>query len=118
MIKISAEEINRSLYKAASVMRKQQEEINRLNEILQSKSRFEHAEKIASTAVERGFLNTDDAKDYASSLASSEKDLEIVEDFVSRTAMGVPLSAGIKKVAQDNGGTDILTTFLLTNDIP
>jgi len=118
MIKVSAENINMSLIKAASLLRDQQREINRLNEVLSSKTRFEHAEKIASTAVQKGFLDTDEAKDYASSLASSEKDLDIVEDFVSRTAMGVPLSAGIKKVASENGNTDVLTTFLLTNETP
>ena len=42
----------------------------------------------------------------------SEKDLEIVEDFVTRTAVGTPLSSGIKKVAHDNGEIDVLTSFL------
>jgi len=118
MIKVSSADINRSMQKAASIIRKQQTEINRLTEILTSKNRYDYAEKIASTAVEKGLMAIEQAKDYADSLANSEKDLQIVEDFVSRTSTGVPLSTGIQKIANDNGESDVLTSFLLTNDIP
>tara|TARA_R100000149_G_C5801154_1_gene88370 strand:- start:299 stop:655 length:357 start_codon:yes stop_codon:yes gene_type:complete len=118
MIKLSFESIDRTMIKAASIIRAQNAEINRLKEIIDSRSRFDHAEKIASVAVERGLMGLDEAKDYASDLAQSEKDLGIVEDFVTRTAAGTPLSSGIKKVANDNGEIDILTSFLLTNDLP
>lgn len=118
MNKLSFENIDRTMVKAASIIRSQNQEIKRLNEIIASRSRFDHAEKIASVAVERGFMDIEEAKDYASDLARSEKDLGIVEDFVSRTAAGTPLSSGIKKIAHDSGEVDVLTTFLLTNDLP
>ena len=118
MDKLSFESIDRAMIKGASIIRAQNKEIQRLNEIIQSRTRIDHAEKIASVAVEKGLMGREEAKDYASDLARSEKDLGIVEDFVSRTAAGTPLSSGIKKVAHDNGGTDVLTTFLLTNDLP
>ena len=118
MNKLSFENIDRTMIKAASVIRSQNKEIQRLNDIIASRTRIDHAEKIASVAVERGLMDIEEAKDYASDLARSERDLGVVEDFVSRTAAGTPLSSGIKKVAHDNGEIDVLTSFLLTNDLP
>ena len=44
----------------------------------------------------------------------------VVEEFVARTTPGVPLVAGLAKTASVNhtGETDVLTSFLLSNDVP
>ena len=118
MTKLSSENIDRTMIKAASILRSQNQEIGRLQGIIASRSRVDHAEKIASVAVDRGFMDIEEAKDYVSDLVHSEKDLGVVEDFVSRTAAGSPLSSGLKKVASYNGENDVLTSFLLTNDLP
>lgn len=118
MSKISFDSIDRTMVKAASIIRAQNAEIERLQEALSARTRHDHAEKIASAAVERGWMDADDAREYAFELAKSEKDLDVVEDVVNRTAAGTPLSTGIKKIASDNGSVDVLTSFLLTNDLP
>lgn len=117
--KISSEEVNATLVKAASILRSQQQEINRLKQELASRERYDHAEKIASAAVDRGFMDPVDAKDYAISLAEGDKDLNLVEDFVSQTTAGIPLGTGLAKTASEYSGsdTDPLTQFLLSSDI-
>jgi hypothetical protein len=66
-------------------------------------------------------MDPDEAKDYAHSLTESDKDLSIVEEFVNRAAGGVPLGNSLQKVASvegsQDGEADILTSFLLTNEI-
>ena len=88
----------------------------------QPEIRAHHAEKIAHRAVERGIMDVDEADSYASDLAESSEDLDLVEDFVGRAAAGVPLGKTLEKTAADaNGGedgeSDVLTTFLLSSDI-
>ena len=119
--KIGSAEVNATLLKAASVLRDQQGEIERLKAELSVRDRRGHAEKIANSAVERGIMAEEEAKDYADSLIEGDKDLDIVEEFVSRTAAGIPLSSSLQKTASatgTDGEADVLTSFLLTNDIP
>ena len=120
-LQIGSAEVNATLIKAASIMRDQQSEIARLKEELAIRDRASHAEKIASQAVERGIMDPADAEEYAKTLASGEKDLEMVEEFVTRTTPGVPLVAGLAKTASaenSNGDVDVLTAFLLSTDVP
>lgn len=120
-IKIGSAEVNATLIKAAGIMRNQQAEIARLKEELAVRDRATHAEKIASAAVERGIMDPTEATEYAKTLAAGEKDLEMVEEFVARTTPGVPLVSGLAKTASashTNGDTDVLTSFLLSNDVP
>ncbi len=120
MLKIGSAEINATLIKAAGAMRSLQEENVRLREELNAHARRDHAEKIANSAVERGIMDPDEAQDYAVSLTEGEKDLNMVEEFVNRTAAGVPLGSSLQKTASE-GATgddgDVLTSFLLTNEI-
>ncbi len=120
MIKISSEEVNATLVKAASALRSQNEEISRLRHEIAVLNRHNYAEKIASAAVERGIMDPMDAGDYAKSLAEGDKDLSMVEDFVTQTTAGIPLGTGLAKTAAEysgSEGSDPLTTFLLSSDI-
>lgn len=119
MIKISSEEVNATLVKAAHALRNQNEEINRLRQEIAVLNRHNYAEKIASQAVERGIMDPTDASDYARSLALGDKDLSIVEDFVTQSTAGIPLGAGLAKTASEYGSpdSDPLTAFLLSSDI-
>ena len=120
IIKISSEEVNATLIKAAGILRSQQEKIQRLNSEISSLNRQKHAEKIASVAVERGIMDPTEAGDYATSLVTGEKDLEMVEDFVRQSTAAMPLGAGLAKTASEynsSGATDPLTSFLLSSDV-
>ena len=119
LLKVGSAEINSVMLKAASIMRSQQEEINRLREGIAAQERKDHAQKIASTVIDRGIMAREEAQEYAAELALGDKDLSMVEDLVSRTAGGVPLGASLKKTASANsdGDTDVLTSFLLSSDI-
>ena len=118
MEKTSSTEVNATLIKAASVLRSQQAEINHLRNELALRDRADRAEKIASQAVDRGIMDAEEGKEYAQNLAEGNKDLDMVEDFINRTAAGVPLSSSLKKTASANGSSesDVLTNFLLTSD--
>ena len=119
ILKLGSAEINATMLKAAGALRSQQIEIERLRTELASIGRNRYAEKIASTAVERGIMDPDEAKDYAQQLADGDKDLEIVEDFVKRASGGIPLVEGLQKEASAGSSeTDVLTSFLLSNDVP
>jgi len=120
--KISAAQVNHILIKSAAELRSLRDENIELRRRLADRERHEHAEKIASLAVDRGIMDPTDAADYASGLASGQEDLGMVEDFVSRAAAGVHLGKTLEKTASDNleggeGGTDVLTSFLLTSDL-
>ena len=121
LLKIGSAEVNATLIKAASTLRSLQADNDRLRADLAASARRDHAEKIAHNAVERGIMDPDEAKDYADSLTEGDKDLSVVEEFVSRTAAGVPLGASLQKVASAEGSADgdddVLTSFLLTNEI-
>ena len=120
LTKISSEEVNATLIKAAGILREQQEKILSLERDIASLNRHNHAEKIASQAVERGIMDPTDARDYALSLAEGSKDLSMVEDFVSQTTAGIPLGSGLAKIASEhssNSEIDPLTSFLLSSDI-
>ena len=120
-INLTTAEANEAFIKAASIIREQQEEILSLKAAGASSSRSAHAEKIASAAVERGIMDPEDAVEYAQSLFDGGKDLDMIEEFVSRTAAGIPLGGSLKKTASVSDFSedgDILTNFLLTNDIP
>ena len=62
--------------------------------------------------------DNEEAEEYAQSLAQGDKDLDMVEEFVNRTAAGVPLSSSLQKTASasDSSESDVLTNFLLTSD--
>jgi polyhydroxyalkanoate synthesis regulator phasin len=119
--KISEAQVNHIMIKAASALRAQQARIGELEQQVASYKRRDHAEKIASTAVNRGIMEEDEAGSYANDLANSSEDLNLVEDFVSRAAAGVPLGKTLEKTAAEHGGeggeSDVLTAFLLSSDI-
>jgi hypothetical protein len=120
LLKIGSAEVNATLIKAASALRTLQADNDQLRAQLAMSARRDHAEKIASSAVERGIMDPEEAKDYANSLTDGDKDLTVVEEFVTRTAAGVPLGASLQKEASAESGdmdSDILTSFLLTNEI-
>lgn len=121
--KISSADIDGFLVKAAATIRDQEATISKLRSDLAGKERHEHAEKIASAAVDRGIMDESEAKEYAESLATGDKDLSMVEEFVNRTAAGVPLGSALTKTASasldDHGEpVDVLTAFLTNNPYP
>lgn len=118
MEKVSSTEVNATLIKAASALRSQQAEIVHLRNEIARRDRESRAEKIASSAVDRGIMDAEEAEEYAQSLAQGDKDLDMVEEFVNRTAAGVPLSSSLQKTASalDSSESDVLTNFLLTSD--
>lgn len=120
--KIAAQDVDALLLKCASAMRAQSEHIRELESQLASRDRRSHAEKIASLAAERGIMGEDEAHEYADTLAGGDKDLAMIEDFVSRTAAGVPLADPLQKTASGYAGggdtaEDRFTNFLLTSPI-
>jgi hypothetical protein len=120
--KVSEAQVNHIMLKAASAMRAQSSRISELEGVIASYQRRDHAEKIASAAVHRGIMDEDEAPSYADDLANSDENLNLVEDFVSRAAAGVPLGKTLEKTAADHsrggdGEPDVLTTFLLSSDI-
>ena len=121
MLKIGAAEVNQTLMKAASVIRSLKAENDELKVRLAAGERDDHAEKIASIAVERGILAPDEAEEYAKGLSEGDKDLSMVEDLVKRTAAGAPLAESLQKVAsedgQGEGEPDVLTSFLLNSNL-
>ena len=118
MIKISSEEVNATLIKSANALLAQQEQIAHLTNEIAVLNRHNHAEKIASQAVERGIMDPTDAREYAQSLADGNKDLSMVEDFVTQSTAGIPLGSGLAKTASEYRGSDSdpLTQFLLSSD--
>jgi hypothetical protein len=119
--KISEAQVKHILIKSASALRNLRDENADLKRQLAERDRHDYAEKIASQAVDRGVIDPTEAADYAEKLASSAQDLKMVEEFVSHAAAGVPLGQTLEKTASDNydggdGGTDVLTSFLLTSD--
>tara|TARA_Y100000310_G_scaffold320680_1_gene377366 strand:+ start:1094 stop:1468 length:375 start_codon:yes stop_codon:yes gene_type:complete len=122
MQKIAAADLDHLLIKSAHVIRSQEAKIAELEQQLSDRDRQSHAEKIAGIAVDRGVMSEDNAEDYATELASSDRDLGLVEDFVSRSSgAGVPLGSELEKVAGEHnidGDTaeGRFNNFLLTSD--
>lgn len=118
MNKTASAEVNDTLIKAASALRAQQAELEYLRNQLAQRDREQRAEKIASQAVDRGIMEADEASEYAQSLAEGNENLDMVENFLSRTVAGVPLGSSLQKTASVSGasGDDVLTNFLLTSD--
>jgi len=119
--KISSAQVDDVMIKAASALRAQKARIEELEEIVSANARQRHAEKIASTAADRGIVAVEGGETYASELASGSEDLAMVEEFVGRAAAGVPLGRKLEKTAADHEGvsdeeSDVLTTFLLSSD--
>ena len=119
--KISSAQVNEYLAKAAHTIRTQKAEIERLEGVVATHDRRAHAEKVASLAVERGVLSEDSADEYAEHLATGGEDLKLVEEFVSRSARGLPLGKTQEKLASADdsrgAGEDVLTEFLLNSDL-
>lgn len=119
--KISAEQVDGLMIKAASALRGQKAEIENLKAEISRRDRRDHAEKIAHLATDRGIMDSDDASEYAEKLASGNENLSQIEDFISRTAAGITLGKTHEKVASetegDAFGQDVLTSFLLTSDL-
>ena len=120
--KLGSAEINGLMVKAASMLRDLQAENDGLRGQLATRERRDHAEKIASMAADRGIMDSQEATEYAETLASSDKDLDMVAEFVSRTAAGVPLGDVLQKTASsgETGDGDSaeanFNSFLLTSD--
>ena len=105
MKKIAASTLDHLLVKSAALHRTQQARIQELEGRLADSNRRDHAEKIASIAVERGVMEPTGAADYAAHLAGSDRDLSLVEDFVARsTGPGIGLGQVLDKTASDNSG--------------
>ena len=121
LLKIGSAEVNATLIKAAAALRDLSSENERHRVTIASTDRRDYAVKIASSAVNRGIMDPEEAKDYANSLTESDKDLSMVEEFVNRAAAGLPLGNSLQKTASvegtQDGEADILTSFLLTNEI-
>ena len=119
--KLSSEQADTIMIKAASALRAQGARIQELETDLARRERMDHAQKIATVAIDKGIMEEDDAVEYAEKLASSTEDLTMVEDFVSRTAAGVPLGHSLEKTASESdsgpGEADVLTSFLLNSDL-
>ena len=117
--KIGEAEINGLLIQASSSIRTLEAENADLRSRLANRERSDYAEKIASVAVERGFMDETDSQEYARTLAESDKDLSAIEDLVKRSAKGIPL--GHTKTASADGdtsyGEDVLTNFLKTSSL-
>jgi len=120
MEKISSADVNAYMVKAAATLRGQAQQIVALKTKVASLERKEHAEKIASLAVERGALAVEEAQEYAENLATGAEDLKMVEDFVGRTSRSLSLGKTLEKTASAEGGgepgQDVLTTFLLSSE--
>ncbi len=115
--KISEARIDGYLVKAAHSLRDMTQRIGELELEIARRDRADYAEKIASSAVDRGMVEEDDAGEYAEHLASSSDDLHIVEDFVNRAAAGVPLGRpSMEKEASTGEDQDALSSFLFNND--
>ena len=119
LTKIGSAEVNATLIKAAEAIRDLNADNERLRAEIDEYVRKGHAEKIASSAVERGIMDVEEADEYARGLASGSTDLDMVEEFVSRTVAGVPLGSAVKTASADVSevDSDVLTSFLLTNEI-
>jgi hypothetical protein len=124
MDKIAAAELDSLLIKSANVIRSQQGRIQELEAQVANQDRQDHAEKIASIAVDRGIMSEDRASDYAAQLASSERDLGMVEEFVSHNnGAGVPLGDEFEKHAHASSDETVgaaeaaFNNFLLTSDV-
>jgi len=100
--KIASQDVNGILIKCASSLRDLAAENISLRDQLADLERKDHAEKIAAQAVSRGIMDESEAFDYAKGLAEGDKDLEMVEEFVSRTVQGVPLGEPLQKTASDD----------------
>ncbi|MHC4214317.1 MAG: hypothetical protein ACYSWP_13200 [Planctomycetota bacterium] len=122
MIKLGSAEINGLMIKAAGMLRDLQAKNDSLEAKLAERDRLDHAEKIAAVAAEKGIFDSDEAQEYAENLAKSDKDLEVVEDFVDRHAAGVPLGDVLQKTASDGepgdgeSAEDRFASQLLTSD--
>ena len=115
---LTFEQIDDLMVKSASGFRVLIEENKRLRQALADRDRRDQSEKIASAAVEKGWVSQEEADTYASNLYQNGKDLSPVEELVNHSATGIPLSPGIQKVASDLGGDqelDPLTLCLLEN---
>ena len=126
LTKIAASEVNGLLLKSAHELRRVSAENAALREQLAGRQREDHAEKIASIAVGRGIMSEDQAAGYARTLASSERDLNMVEDFVARgNGVGLALGEDVEKTASDNtldvsGGSEAdrrFVGFLMSSDL-
>ena len=117
--KIGEAEVNGLLLSAADSIRTLESENARLTAQLATRARSDHAEKIASVAVDRGLMDEDDGQEYARDLAKSDKDLGVVEDILKRSAKGIPLghtkTASAHDMDRDASGDDVLTAFLKTS---
>ncbi len=121
MNKLSAAQFNHILIKTAEQLEQQQAYIQHLEQQLAGHARQQHAEKVASMAVDRGIVSPDDEEAYAAKLARGEDDLALVEDFVQRSVSGLPLGADgeLSKSASVAGGEggDAISSFLLSSDL-
>ena len=104
--KISAAQVDGMMLKAAHTIRAQNTRITELESELGRRDRKAHAEKIAHQARERGLMDEDQSVEYAEQLATGSDDLQVVEDFVNRSAAGVPLGTDHEKTASTEPGVE------------
>jgi len=119
MEKVSAAQVDTVMIKAASALRGLHAENATLRAEIARRDRISHAEKIASAAIDRGVMEEDVAAAWASDMASSDEDLEMVERFSARMVPGVSLGQTFTEKTASVGAaeTDCLTDFLLSSDL-
>lgn len=100
--KIGAAEINGLLKQASVTITNLVGENQQLRDELAERDRKDHAIKIANEAAERGQISVDNVGDYAEKLASSGRDLNMVEEFVTNAAPEVPLGSFTKEASEDS----------------
>jgi hypothetical protein len=100
---LTHEDLNGLLEKSASTIRDLQSQLAEKDAQLARFTRTEQAQKIASSAVERGMVGPDEANDYAAQLVDSGDDLDSLQSAVDMVAPTAPLGA-LKKTASEHDG--------------
>jgi hypothetical protein len=97
---LTHEDLNGLLEKSASTIRDLQSQLAEKDAQLARFTRTEQAQKIASSAVERGMVGPND---YAAQLVDSGDDLDSLQSAVDMVAPTAPLGA-LKKTASEHDG--------------
>ena len=112
-------DIDQLLAASAAMLRTQQAIIDDLQQEKIAAARRRRADRVANGLVVGGHMDTASAEDYAEIISSSDRDLGVIEDFVSRTGQNIGLGEPLRKVAGHDvpsNGPDVLTSFLLSSD--
>jgi hypothetical protein len=122
MEKLSYTQVNGILLESASTIRGLRTRNLELEAELAKRDRSDHAEKIAQVAVSRSLMAEEEAADYATKLANSDDNLDMVEEWVGRAASGLPLGqekvASVDETPVEGGDAEVnFAAALLGSDI-